>query len=84
MKNNKAELCLVVWRDASYSFSEKLPEYSPPIQVTNGFLLKETEDYINLATNMDFDSKTGDRWPVDGFVIPKKTILKMTKKDIRI
>jgi hypothetical protein len=76
--------CFVMWRDASYCFDEELPDYSPSVQITDGFIVKETDKYINVAVNVKYSPEEKGYWPIDGFVIPKKTILKIKRSKIKI
>jgi hypothetical protein len=73
-----------MWHDAAYCFDKKLPEYSPAVQITDGFIVKETDKYINIAVNVKYSSEEEGYWPIDGFVIPKKTITKIKRSKIKI
>lgn len=77
--SNKDIVCAVAWLDASYVFSKKLPKHPPQPQITVGFLVEDMDSYLNIATNIRFDPKTKISWPIDGFIIPKKTILEFKK-----
>jgi len=72
-------VCVIYWYDAAYIYEKKLPEETPPLQVTTGFVVKATNDYTNIATNINYNQKTNRLWPIDGFVIPKKATEKFKK-----
>lgn len=75
----KNPVCVIFWRDAVNTERKVLPKEKPPLQATTGFIIKATNEYINIATNVRFDSTTKKMWPIDGFVIPKKTVVKFKK-----
>ena len=77
-------ICSILWQDASYSYEDNLPDNSPPLQLTVGFIVSENEDYINIATNVNYNPGTKNLWPVDGFVIPKNAIKKLQKAGFRV
>ena len=77
MKKNP--VCVIYWRDAAYFSGEKAPENNPPVQLTAGFIVEATDDYTNISTNVNYNLKTGELNPVDGFVLPNKTTLNFKK-----
>lgn len=80
MKNSrKNPFCVVVWQDAAYSFAKKLPKELPLPQLTTGLVIEENDNFLNLATNTSFNKKIKNLEPRDGFLIPRKTILKFKK-----
>lgn len=81
LRNKKNPVCAVFWRDAACTNLKKPPKELPPIQLTTGFIMETNDEYINIATNVNYDLKTGEMYPVDGFVIPQKTIIKFKKVD---
>jgi len=74
MSDNK--IYKVIWQDASYSYDKKI-ESLPRQEITVGFIVKENEDYINIATNIDYDQTKNTYEPDNGFLIPKKVIIKL-------
>ena len=72
-------VCVIYWHDAAFSFYKKLPKQTVPLQVTAGFIVKATNTYVNIATNVNYYPRTRGVWPVDGLVIPKKAIIKFRK-----
>lgn len=79
IKKYKNPVCVVTWQDAAYSFSKQLPREMPVPQVTAGFVISANEKFVNIATNAKYDKKNGKLWPSDGFLIPKKSIIKFKK-----
>ena len=67
-------VCALWWQDAAYSYEKKLPDKFPHTQLTTGFVVVATDDFVNIATNVSYDEKDGTIWPIDGFVVPKKAI----------
>lgn len=78
-KIKKNPVCIILWRDAAYSYNKKFPEKMPPIQVTTGFVVSAKKNFTNIATNVNYNPKTNSLWPVDGFVVPEKAIIKFKK-----
>ena len=78
-KRAKNPVCIIWWRDAARCFDKTLPSKPPLLQVTAGFIIVTNRKKLNIATNVNYNSKTGKLWPVDGFVIPKGTIVKFKK-----
>ena len=72
-------VCALWWKDAAYSYGEKLTSALPPTQLTAGFVMAATDEYVNIATNVDYDEKDKTIWPIDGFVIPKKAIVEFKR-----
>jgi len=77
MKKNP--ICTILWQDASYSFESKMPLDLPLPQLTTGFIVKTTNDYTFIATNVHYDKNTGMVSPVDGLIIPEKAIIEFKK-----
>ena len=78
-KSKNPPVCVLWWQDAYYSYEKELPNESPPIELTAGFIFVATDDYVNIATNVRYDKKDGTIWPIDGFVIPEKATLEFKK-----
>ena len=68
-------LLTILWNDAAYSFETEMPKTFPNPRLTVGFLISENEEQIFIATNVNYDAKTEIITPIDGFVIPKGTII---------
>lgn len=77
MKIKKYPLYLVKWQDAAFSYRRRLPRILPPPSFTVGFLTNKNKSFIKLVVN--FKNIKGRFKPIDGFLIPRKTIIKMTK-----
>lgn len=75
----KNPVCVVYWRDAAYSYQKKLPSQNPPLQVTSGFVVVSADAFTNIAVNVNYNQKDDTLWPVDGFVIPEKAIIKFKR-----
>ena len=75
----KNPVCVLYWHDAAYIYEKELPTFPPPLQVTAGFIVVATNKYTNISTNVNYNRTTGGLWPVDGFVIPDKAIVKFRK-----
>ena len=75
----KNPICAILWMDAAYTTTKKLPKELPLPQLTVGFIISTNEEFTNIAMNVKYDSRTGRLWPVDGLIIPKKTTIKFTK-----
>lgn len=56
-----------------------MPLQLPPLQVTSGFVVVSTNTFTNIAVNVNYDQKDDSLWPVDGFIIPEKAIVKFKK-----
>lgn len=74
MKKNRNPVCLVYWRDASYTFNKKIPENIPTENITCGFIISSSEEFINVSSNVSYDSKMDKIVPNDGFIIPKSAV----------
>ena len=57
----------------------ELTDENPLLQVTCGFIVSAEATLTNIAVNVNFNPKDNSLWPVDGFVIPKKAIIKFKK-----
>jgi hypothetical protein len=78
-KRYKNPVCIIRWMDAAYSYEEKLPDSIPEEQLTAGFIVEATDDYTNIATNVDYNPVTTKLQHVDGLVIPEKTIIEFRR-----
>ncbi len=74
-------VCAILWRDATYSFIDEVPQELPSPQLTCGFIIKATNDYAFIATNVSYDPKTKTIHPIDGMIIPEKAIISFRKID---
>lgn len=70
-------VCAVWWQDAAYSYMDEMPDNLPGPELTTGFILVSNDYFINIATNVNYNEKDDSFYPVDGFIIPKKTIIKL-------
>jgi len=77
MKKNP--ICTILWRDAAYSYDKELPRENPLPRLTVGFIIESDDDLTFIATNVAHDSESGTISPIDGFVIPNKSIIKFEK-----
>lgn len=77
MKKNP--LYAILWRDAAYTYELVVPKEFPLPRLTTGFVIEINDKYTFIATNVSYDGKTGKMYPVDGFIIPKKTIIETRK-----
>jgi hypothetical protein len=76
---NKSIL-MVTWQDAAFSNFKKIPKEIPPLQITFGIFLGETEKELNIGMNCHLDAKTKRFIDCkDAFLIPKAVI-----KEIKI
>ncbi|GIW66740.1 MAG: hypothetical protein KatS3mg095_0638 [Candidatus Parcubacteria bacterium] len=71
------QLYLIEWQDAAFSFRKKIPKSLPSHQVTIGYLLNKNQKFIKIAFN--FRKNKQKLSPLDGFIIPRKTIIKIIK-----
>lgn len=69
----------VYWQDAAYSFQKSLPKKNPNLEITTGLVISQNKKLINIATNVNYNPKEGTFIAKDGFLIPRKTILKIKK-----
>lgn len=76
---NKNIVYTILWRDAAYTFEPELPEVLPEPRLTTGFVIKTTEKYVFIATNVSYNKENGEISPVDGFIIPQNTVIKLKK-----
>jgi len=80
MKNfKKNPVCAILWRDAAYSFENKLPEELPLPQLALGFIIETNETFTHIATNVAYDTSTHTLQPKDGMLIPEKAIINFRK-----
>lgn len=75
MSKSKIKVCAILWRDAGYTYGKKIPTF-PHLQLTVGFIIEANDEFTNIAMNVGHDPKTKKLWPIDGFIIPKKAIVK--------
>jgi hypothetical protein len=78
-QKKKNPVCVVYWNDAAYSYEDKLPDNPPQLQLTAGFVIKATDNYINITTNVNFNKANGRLSPVDGFVLPRSAMVRFKK-----
>lgn len=71
------EIYEITWQDAAYTFEKILPDIEPGIYKTIGYVVEETDTYINLAVSIKSDSYTSAY--ADGFAIPRGVILDVKK-----
>ncbi len=76
MKKNP--VCTLLWRDAAYTFETELPQEFPKPRLTAGFIIETNDSHTFIATNVSYD-ELGEIIPVDGFVIPEKSIVEFKK-----
>ncbi len=69
----------ILWQDAAHTDQDELPEALPEPQLTCGFIIESTDTYINIATNVNYNKEASILEPVDGFVIPKDSIISVRK-----
>jgi hypothetical protein len=72
-------ICTILWQDAAYSDETTLPKELPSPQLTAGFIIEANDEFVFIATNVDYYAETREVSPVDGFIIPKKTIIEFKK-----
>lgn len=77
MKKNP--VCTILWQDAAYTFEKNLPKDIPKPKLTTGFIIETNKDFTFVATNVSYDKVSGEINPVDGFVIPEKSIVEFKK-----
>jgi len=79
-KNKKSlPVCTLLWQDAAYSYEKEFSEEIPLPQLTFGFIVAATDDHTNISTSVSYDQKTGEFYPADGFVVPKKVTISFKK-----
>lgn len=71
----KNPICAILWLDAAYTFESQTPKELPQPRLTTGFIIEANDQFIFIATNVSYNEKEKTLCPVDGFVIPKKTII---------
>lgn len=71
------KILMITWKDAAYTFDEEFPDHLPEIDTTIGFLIEDNPDFIKIANNAFTDERSGKVLPIDGFIIPKRTILRI-------
>jgi|GEM_PF-1060465 len=69
-------IIVVEWFDAGYTDKESSVDVFPPAQHTVGVLVEETDEYVHVAVNMYCENEIVE--PIDGFFIPKATIVRMS------
>lgn len=72
-------ICAILWRDAAYSFDKNVPLKKPIPRLTAGFIISTNKDFTHIATNIEYDETNKIIYPIDGFLIPEKTIIKFKK-----
>ena len=78
-KKFKNPVCTILWQDAAYSYLKEFSKELPLPQLTTGFIISENDEFINIATNVKYNQKTGEIYPIDGFLIPKGVEIKFRK-----
>jgi hypothetical protein len=66
----------IEWFDAGYTDKDSSVDVFPPTQHTFGVLMGETDEYVHVTVNMYCENDA--REPIDGFFIPKSTIIRMS------
>lgn len=82
MKKNKIfknPICAILWQDAAYTFRKKFPLKMPSPRLTVGFVVSTNKYFTHIATNIGYDVAKETICPIDGFLIPEKTIIKFKK-----
>jgi len=72
---NKNLIKAVLWNDAAYSNLDKLPDFVPPPRLTVGLIIEDNKEFINIAMNVYYYSDDNTIDQIDGFLIPKNTII---------
>lgn len=75
MSKSKVKVCAILWRDASFIYTKKLADL-PMLQLTTGFIIEDNKEFINIAMNVNYNPKVNKFWALDGFIIPKKAVVK--------
>lgn len=78
-KKFKNPMCAILWKEAFYTFNKNFPKKFPLPQLTVGFIISSNKKMTNIATNVNYNQKTSQLWPVDGFLIPQKTVVEFRK-----
>jgi hypothetical protein len=74
----KQKIYAVYWQDAVFSFRRTLPKTLPPLQLTFGIVIESRKEYLNIATNCQYDRKKKKLLKArDGFLLPRKTIISL-------
>ena len=76
MANQENKIVMITWKDAAYTFEGEFPDHLPEIQTAVGFVIEDTPEFIKIANNA-YIEPSGKVLPIDGFLIPKKTVLKV-------
>ena len=82
MKKNKTfknPVCAILWQDASYTFEKTMPLKTPLPRLVLGFVVSANKDFTHIATNVEYNKDKDSIYPIDGFLIPEKTIIKFKK-----
>lgn len=74
MDAKDAQISMIKWQDAAFSFEESTPSTLPEPKITFGVILREADDHIFIATNLYQNQKTKEFEPVDGMLIPRGVI----------
>lgn len=75
----KNPVCTLLWLDAAYTFDKESPNHIPQPRLTTGFIVETNSEYTFIATNVSYDKESHTIVPIDGFVIPEKSILEFKK-----
>lgn len=74
MTDEYAQISMIKWQDAAFSFEESAPSALPEPKITFGVILRETDDHIFIATNLYRNKEANELTPVDGMLIPRGVI----------
>lgn len=84
VQSYKNPICAVWWVDAAYSFQDTIPAVLPPINIATGFIIEETAEYLNIASNIEYNKEDATITPMEGVLIPCKAILRFERlRDLR-
>lgn len=75
MISQKNKIVMITWKDAAYTFEKEFPNNLPEIQTAVGFLIEDNPKFIKIANNAYIEQLDGKILPIDGFLIPQRTII---------
>jgi len=78
-KFKRNPVCAILWRDAAYSFEERLPKEPPLPELTLGFIVDTNKTFTHIATSVAYDTSVHTLQKRDGILIPEKTIISFRK-----
>ncbi len=76
-KNNKIVIHSILWQDAAFSMATKLPIGHPLPTLTVGYIYSKNRKFTNISTSFSYKNEV--IIPKDGFLIPNKSIIKISK-----